>query len=393
MNKVVTINLHGVAFHLEEAGYEALRVYLDGAARRLAGNPDRDEIIADIEQAIADKCRAVLGPYKTVVGGPEIAQIIDEMGPVEDASAETEERQQTAGAAAGKPGSESSPPPPPVRRLYKIPDGAMFAGVCNGLAAYFAIDVTVVRIAFALLTVVTAGVGFLAYGLLMILVPSAETTGERAAAYGAPSTAQEFIHRAREGYYEGMRTLADKHAHREWRRRFKREMHDWGRMFQHEVRVGALRWQRRWGGPGMPGPVVPSGMWIILPFLAVLRAVLAVIAIFAVVSLITTGAVFGLALPAGVPVWVGVIGLIVLYGITTSPLKALRHAWYYHAAGGPHFAPPLFWFGDTIIALGALGVLLWVVDHHVPQAHEALRQLPAALHQAADTVKAWWTSR
>ncbi|HUL53136.1 MAG TPA: hypothetical protein VLT83_06975, partial [Opitutaceae bacterium] len=81
MNKVITINLHGSAFQLEEAGYEALRTYLDGAARNLEGNPDRDEIIADIEQAIADKCRAVLGAYKNVVVAPEVSQIIAEMGP------------------------------------------------------------------------------------------------------------------------------------------------------------------------------------------------------------------------------------------------------------------------------------------------------------------------
>ena len=53
MNKVITINLHGNAYQLEEAGYDSLRAYLDDAARQLEGNPDKDEIIADIEQAIA----------------------------------------------------------------------------------------------------------------------------------------------------------------------------------------------------------------------------------------------------------------------------------------------------------------------------------------------------
>ena len=91
MNKVITINLNGLAFQLEEAGYEALRAYLDGAARNLGDNPDKDEIIADIEQAIADKCRVVLGAYKNVVVTQEITQIIQEMGPVQDAAAEGEE--------------------------------------------------------------------------------------------------------------------------------------------------------------------------------------------------------------------------------------------------------------------------------------------------------------
>ena len=87
MNKVITINLNGVAYQLEEDGYEALRAYLDSAARRLEVNPDKDEIIADIEQAIADKFRAVLGVNKTVVVTKEVEGVIGEMGPVEDASA------------------------------------------------------------------------------------------------------------------------------------------------------------------------------------------------------------------------------------------------------------------------------------------------------------------
>jgi len=89
MNKVVTINLNGNAYQLEEAGYDMLRVYLDDAARQLAGNPDKDEIIADIEQAIADKCRALLNSSRSVVLTKQVEQIIAEMGPVEDGSAKS----------------------------------------------------------------------------------------------------------------------------------------------------------------------------------------------------------------------------------------------------------------------------------------------------------------
>lgn len=399
MNKVITINLNGNAFQLEEGGYDALRLYLDGAARRLEGNPDKDEIIADIEQAIADKCRAVLSAYKTVVETREIEQLIDEMGPVEDAAAETDERQPgAAGAAdastgqarsgAAAPESRTPPPPPPVHRLYKIRDGAMVSGVCNGIAAYFGIDPTIVRLIFLLLAL-TWGAGILVYIILAFIVPTAGTTAEKAAAAGVPFTAQEFIRRAKEGYYEGMKTIADKHAHRVWRRQFKREMRGWKRMFQHEMRESAYRWQQHWvPGPG-PGPV----LWIILPILSLLRGLLALIAIFALISLVTTGAVFGLPLPAGVPVWVAVIVLILLYNAVAWPLKALRHAWYCHAVYGPRFAPPLFWLGDTIVWLGFVILLVWLADRYVPHAHEALRNLPPVIHHAVDTVKQWWATR
>lgn len=394
MNKVVTINLHGTAFQLEEAGFEALRAYLDGAAGRLEGNPDKDEIIADIEQAIADKCRAVLGVYKNVVVTQEINQIIEEMGPVQDAAAEGEERPPGA-AAAGPAGpgaaAAESGAPPRGRRLYKIHDGAMIAGVCNGLALYVGIDPTIVRLLFVLLTFFW-GFAILVYLVLMFILPSPETAAEKAAAYGVEATAQEFIRRAREGYYEGVRTLGDRHAHREWRRRFKREMRAWGRILKHEVQAGACRWHQQSQRPGptpnwTPGP----GFWIALPFLSLARGILTLIAIFALISLVTTGAVFGLALPAGVPVWVAFIVLIVVYKIVVWPLKALRHAWFW--GHGPYFAGPLFSFGDTIVWLGFVVLMVWLADRYVPHAHEVLQNLPPAFHHAVDTVKEWWATR
>src|ERR1035437_9742525 len=92
MNRVITINLNGIAYQLEESGYEALRTYLDNAARRLDGNPDKDEIMADIEQAMADKFRAVLGANKTVVITKEVTEVIAEMGPVEGDGADDQTR-------------------------------------------------------------------------------------------------------------------------------------------------------------------------------------------------------------------------------------------------------------------------------------------------------------
>jgi len=54
MNKVITVNLNGTAYQVEESGYNALEEYLSGAAARLRGNPDLTEIMSDLEQAIAE---------------------------------------------------------------------------------------------------------------------------------------------------------------------------------------------------------------------------------------------------------------------------------------------------------------------------------------------------
>jgi phage shock protein C len=56
---------------------------------------------------------------------------------------------------------------PPLRRAY---DGRMLAGVCAGLADYLAIDVTIVRVAFAVFTFL-GGAAIPAYLACLLLIP------------------------------------------------------------------------------------------------------------------------------------------------------------------------------------------------------------------------------
>jgi phage shock protein C len=56
---------------------------------------------------------------------------------------------------------------PPLRRAYH---GRMVAGVCAGLADYLAIDVTIVRVAFAVFTFL-GGAGIPAYLACLLLIP------------------------------------------------------------------------------------------------------------------------------------------------------------------------------------------------------------------------------
>lgn len=55
------------------------------------------------------------------------------------------------------------------KKLYRVEDGKMIAGVCAGLAEYFDIDVTIVRLGWVLLTVF-AGAGILAYIIALIVM-------------------------------------------------------------------------------------------------------------------------------------------------------------------------------------------------------------------------------
>jgi phage shock protein PspC (stress-responsive transcriptional regulator) len=398
MNKVITINLNGIAYQLEEDGFEALRAYLDSAARRLEGNPDKAEIIADIEQSIGDKFRGFLGANKTVVVTKEVEDVIAEMGPVQDFGGAGDDpdpagsRQGSAAGSQGGPSASAMPGEPPhsPKRLYKIREGAMIGGVCNGIAAYLGVDVTIVRAVFLFATFLW-GTGGLLYLLMMIIVPSARTPAEKSAATGVPSTAEEFIRRAKAGYYDGMRTFRDKRAYRAWKWQFKQEMRqhkrDFKQGFDQNVRQWSQDWRQHWAGH----PDVHGGSWIAGSFLSLVISVVSVIGICAIVSLVLTGSVFSFGLPAGMPIWMGVILLFVIFRIIKWPLKAARYSVYYPGGVGPGYWGGGFCFG-TIWWIAIILTIVWFTNHHSSRAHEIVEQVRHETHHAVDSLRDWWDS-
>ena len=67
----------------------------------------------------------------------------------------------------------SSTPPP--RRLARSSRYKMIAGVCGGLAEYFQLDPTIVRVAYVLISIVSVAFpGILAYIILMFVMPPPE---------------------------------------------------------------------------------------------------------------------------------------------------------------------------------------------------------------------------
>lgn len=56
------------------------------------------------------------------------------------------------------------------KRLYRSSTNYMLAGVCGGIAEYFNVDPTLVRLAWVLFSVV-GGSGILAYIIASIIIP------------------------------------------------------------------------------------------------------------------------------------------------------------------------------------------------------------------------------
>lgn len=57
------------------------------------------------------------------------------------------------------------------KRLRRPRNGRMLAGVCAGLADFFGLDVSLVRIVYALATIFTVFSGVIIYFLLVLIVP------------------------------------------------------------------------------------------------------------------------------------------------------------------------------------------------------------------------------
>lgn len=415
MQKVVTINLNGRAYQLDENGYDALRAYLDRADAQLKDNPDRAEIIADLEQAIADKCRRYFTATKTVVDAGEIATVLEEMGPVvESEPAVTDadpqatggdaatSAQPTTGTAAdsttaggSKTGGASSGAPegdrtkdtgaPTPKRLYRVNEGAIFGGVCNGLAAYFNVDVTVIRVIFVVFTIAesrvfhVSGLAPAVYLALMFFLPSASTSEERAAASGAPFNAREVVEQAKKNYatYRGT-TLKGS---------WKAEKHEWRRLRREARR---RRRMERWGLASPPPPAdapyvdygtrIRAGM--LLPILMLVRFALFWTLLFSVVTVFTTGSFRGWRVPGDIPVWLIVLGLFALYNFLSWPLRVARRA-SYHALGSP-------WTGrlpgpaDGLMTGAFWIAVAWLAYNYVPQARAVMQELPRMLNDLWD---------
>ncbi len=374
MRTVNTISLNGNAWQIEAEGCQALAAYLKSAETRLTADPDRDEILADLEQAIADKLSRHVSGHKNVVTADEIALVLQEMGPVETDDHGT---QSATGTDTGTPGAAAAPGwradrGIDTRRLFQIREGAMLSGVCNGLAAYFAVDVTVVRVLFAVFCVITGGIGGAVYLVMMIVVPVAATAEQMAQAHGKPFNAEELIGRPQAAFTAG--------AH--WRQQWRDQRRMW-----REQRRQWRRQHRGWHGPvAPPPPPQPPYAWHgapdaghFGPLSALLHGLLLIAFLVALLGAVRGQPFMGWDWTALVPHWVGIVAVCVLYGTLSQQLRVAR---YYGHMGAYHPAHALLALLGTLVWLSILLAFGWYVIHHWPEVQDFLQRALQAIQSA-----------
>jgi phage shock protein PspC (stress-responsive transcriptional regulator) len=223
----------------------------------------------------------------------------------------------------------------------------MLAGVCNGLATYLQVDVTLVRIAFVVLALLTKGVGILVYVAMMFVVPEATTDEARAAASGSPINAKEIVDRVKRQYEQGSHKW-----HREWRRK-----------------------QRRWRRAGLSAAAAPPPPWLaaVLPLFGLVHLMLFLIAAAMMISLVNTGTILQWQKPPDVPLWTAALVLFIGYQLAVSPFRGVQH-WAWRSGAGS--AAGWFAFWHAVIWLIGLAVALWVASDHIPEITEFMQRLP-----------------
>lgn len=204
MNEIKKCSIAGISFTLEKDAYEALQTYIKSLNDAYKNNPDGEEIIADIEARIAELILSTQ-PAEGIVAKPLIDNIIKQLGSAEEID---EEGAEPYAETIDQNGNPRIP-----RRLYRDLENKKLGGVCAGVANYFDVDSTWIRLAMFIPLVITIfgsvdifrwiapfsgnlfGFVIIGYAIMWFTIPAASSARQKLEMKGERVTARN-IHEA-----------------------------------------------------------------------------------------------------------------------------------------------------------------------------------------------------
>ena len=236
MNKTININISGTVFNVDEDAYDLLFKYLESIKRYFSKIDGDGEIVADIESRIAENFLSSISNLNNSISISDVRNVIKVMGTLDDfkeiyEDVDNEEKPYSSeekktkrlfrnindkvmgGVASGisnyfkidplitriifitmaffggfgllayiicwigiPAGNDSESI---IRkRYYRDSEEKVLGGVAMGVANYFSVDVSLVRILF-LISIFFGGFGVLIYFILWFITPEATTVGEK----------------------------------------------------------------------------------------------------------------------------------------------------------------------------------------------------------------------
>ena len=206
MKRTVSINLNNQNFQIEEEAYDKLAIYLESIKRHCGAGADAAEVVADIENSLAEKLKLSLTPYKEIITIEDINSLIKIMGTMEDF-----DREVGGFPAKDSDANKVTTEKKTKRKLYRDVDNAIIGGVASGLGNYFDVDPVLFRIIFCAL-IFAGGSAFPIYILLWIAMPEAKTAYQKLEMQGQTPTLAAFKNLAKAG----------KQLQEDWKKRWQR---------------------------------------------------------------------------------------------------------------------------------------------------------------------------
>lgn len=185
MNTTININLAKQLFYIDENAYNMLKSYLEEIAAYFKNSEIREELMSDIEGRISELFTEKMTHERQVMTTQEVAYVIEVMGQPKDYHVsddeEFEEEKRTE------------------KKFFRDPSDSVIGGVAAGLAHYFGLEVSWVRIIWLLLAVFSWGGFIILYFALWAFIAPAKTTAEKLSMIGEPVNISNLEKKFKEG--------------------------------------------------------------------------------------------------------------------------------------------------------------------------------------------------
>jgi phage shock protein PspC (stress-responsive transcriptional regulator) len=184
MNEIKKIHLGRQTFTISVDAHKLLKAYLDAIEDQVGS---KAEVLKEIESRMAELLleRGITGDKVVLVEDIDfLKEQLGDPGDFKDDEGQAADRAETVET--------------PQKRLFRDTDNAMIAGVCSGLAAYFGVEVTIIRLIF-LVTLFFGGAAIPVYLVLWLVMPEAKTPSDKLKMQGKAVTVdslKELVDRA-----------------------------------------------------------------------------------------------------------------------------------------------------------------------------------------------------
>lgn len=165
MQELISVRLsgYGTPFPLAGDAHAPLQRYLQDARSSLGEDPDRDEIVRDLEAAVGERLAALSPTTEHPVTAEQMHAVLADVGPV---------------GAPHRPRALNGAHPARGRFWCRIAEGKWFGGISLGIAAYGDFRVDWVRTVILLLTLATGGFLGVVYLSLLLVLPVVPNVAE-----------------------------------------------------------------------------------------------------------------------------------------------------------------------------------------------------------------------